>query len=127
MFISFPIPPPPPSAYNSQVPPFLDALVAKMLAKGVAERPDAGRVHSHLHRVRERLTSNFNPSELGRYLRQTFPERSELWSGLVRTEAIGDEEQAFRIMELLTRPDPITIPPGLLDGDDDPAAPLLVE
>ena len=71
---------PPPSSRRPEIPPELDALSLRLLAKDPAERfQTADQVHEAIENVAVRLGTALSGAALARYLRDLFGQRPEPW------------------------------------------------
>ena len=71
---------PPPSTRRPEIPPELDALSLRLLAKDPAERfQTADEVHEAIETVAVRLGTALSGAALARYLRELFGQRPEPW------------------------------------------------
>ncbi|HEY6038175.1 MAG TPA: protein kinase [Kofleriaceae bacterium] len=71
---------PPPSTRRPEIPPELDALSLRLLAKDPAERfQTADQVHEAIETVAVRLGTALSGAALSRYLRDLFGQRPEPW------------------------------------------------
>ena len=71
---------PPPSSRRPEIPPELDALSLRLLAKDPAERfQTADEVHEAIETVAVRLGTALSGAALARYLRELFGQRPEPW------------------------------------------------
>ena len=73
-------PTPPPSSRRRSVPPELDALVMRLVAKDPAERyQTADDVVDAIEQIAAAIGARISPSSLGRLLREMFGQRPEPW------------------------------------------------
>lgn len=94
----------PPSVYNTAIPPFLDSLVHKALAKEPDERfGDAGQLASSLERLLGTLSRGESPP-LVPFLEQLFPNRMPRWSHLARLVDERHFDDAVRLAQSLIGP-----------------------
>ncbi|MEP6860462.1 MAG: protein kinase [Deltaproteobacteria bacterium] len=71
---------PPPSTRRSEIPPELDALSLKLLAKTPEERfQSAAEAHEAIEGIAVRLGTALSSAALARYLRELFGQRPEPW------------------------------------------------
>jgi serine/threonine protein kinase len=78
----------PPSARRPDVPPDVDALVLKLLAKAPADRfQTADELHESIETVAIRTGSALSGGSLGRLLRELFGQRPEPWVEMQTREA----------------------------------------
>ncbi len=111
---------PGPSHYNKGVPPFLDAILAKSLAKDPAKRlPDAARLEQSLRRVQQRLQASLSSTDLSRIMTKTFPGRARTWNVVAAMDLRTQAEEAARFLEPLWTGGPLVASDG---GEDDSTA-----
>jgi serine/threonine protein kinase len=103
--------PPPPIEVNPSLPPALDALVMRMLAKDPAERfESAAALIDAIEALADDLKLSLAPRELKRFMRELFGMRPEPWREmLVSTEALKTFEGSIigpmgPLTEILTFP-----------------------
>jgi serine/threonine protein kinase len=84
-------PTPPPSSRKPHIPPELDAITLKLLAKSPADRfQTADQLVDALEDFASRNQAMISPSALSRFLREMFGQRPEPWVELDTIEAEGD-------------------------------------
>lgn len=94
-------PPQPPSKFNPQVPPFLDALVTKALSKDPARRlAGVGQFTAALRNVQKTLPESSN-QEVADFLFAHFEDRIPSWQVLFEAEAAGDLQQLAQAISSL--------------------------
>jgi serine/threonine protein kinase len=80
----------PPSRLRDDIPPELDALTLRLLAKRAADRPQtADDVVDVVEALASKLGLQLSPNALGRFLREVFGTRKEPWIELDVTDADG--------------------------------------
>jgi serine/threonine protein kinase len=78
---------PPPSQLRPDVPPEVDHLVARLLAKDPAQRyQTADELHEAIETVAVRTGSALSTASLGRYMRELFGQRPEPWIELATAD-----------------------------------------
>jgi eukaryotic-like serine/threonine-protein kinase len=78
---------PPPSQLRPDVPPDVDHVVGKLLAKDPAQRyQTADELHEAIETVAVRTGSALSTASLGRYMRELFGQRPEPWIELATAE-----------------------------------------
>ncbi len=78
---------PPPSSLRPEIPPEIDAIVMKLLAKRVSDRfQTADEVHEAIENAAVRSGSALSASSLGRFMRELFGQRPEPWIELQANE-----------------------------------------
>lgn len=137
-------PPLPPSRFNPDVPPFLDALVNKALAKQPAQRIESiSKLGVALRDVLKNL-SPLDPQQLAQQLFSCFEDRIPAWQELFDAESQGDlkrlrhavsslylaklsspEDSDAMGLDELRRTEEIVYPDGVLPLLDPPEAPTL--
>ncbi len=101
-----------PSTFNSQVPPLLDSLVRKALARPAEKRfPDATRMAASLDRLLSNLTNKKRP-DLAKFLRTHFPNRVARWESIIRVAGFDQIEDTKRLLSSLF--------PGASPVEEDP-------
>ena len=79
---------PPPSTLRPDLPPEVDAIVMKLLAKAPADRyQTADELNEAIEAVAVRTGSAISAASLGRYMRELFGQRPEPWIELQSVEA----------------------------------------
>jgi serine/threonine protein kinase len=82
---------PPPSQHNSSLPPELDHIVLKALAKDPDERYRAARdVHKDLNRVASDIGELATRDQIAHYMRRTFPEAREGGDDMVSSRQVQE-------------------------------------
>jgi serine/threonine protein kinase len=120
---------PPPSSVRAGIPPELDALVLRLLARSREARfQSADDVIEALEAVATRIGHQLSAKALGRYIRETFGTRPEPWLELPR----GDELDVVSVTsEPLAEVDDLDAPTVAVDSLRNvaatPAAPLPVQ
>jgi eukaryotic-like serine/threonine-protein kinase len=93
-----------PSLFHPAVPPFLDSLVQKALAKDPAERfTDASQLASSLDRLMGAV-GRPQAGDLSRYIQEVFPHRISQWESLSGLLYHGRSEDAVRLATSLLAP-----------------------
>jgi serine/threonine protein kinase len=83
----------PPSQLRPDVPPGLDAIVARLLAKNPADRyQTADEVHEEIETLAAQIGATLSASSLGRYMRDLFGQRPEPWIELQASERNTDAQ-----------------------------------
>jgi serine/threonine-protein kinase len=78
---------PPPSSLRPDIPPDVDAIVMKLLAKAPADRyQTADELNEAIEAVAVRTGSAISAASLGRYMRELFGQRPEPWIELQSVE-----------------------------------------
>ena len=102
---------PPPSQFNKTVPPLLDAILAKALAKDPSQRfPDCLKLQSALEKVLARMGKPLTPDRVGGLLKKLFKTRSALWTTLLSAEGRGDAARIIQTVEHLYSSDDFEAP-----------------
>jgi len=79
---------PPPSSLRPEIPPEIDGIVMKLLAKRVADRfQTADEVHEAIENAAVRTGSALSAASLGRFMRELFGQRPEPWIELQTNDA----------------------------------------
>ena len=96
---------PPPSSVRPSIPPELDALVLKMLAKSRDDRFQCGDdVVEALERVATLMGHQLSAQTLARYIRETFGTRPEPWVSLANNAGL-------EAVSVTSEPVPLELPP----------------